>query len=80
NTDAPAGGGGGGAPVKLARINGSLADRATSSDPVNLNTSTPSIADGFTAVQGSVNVEVGSVIDVYAFIPYVSLGGTTGPV
>ena len=80
NTDAPAGGGGGGAPVKLTRINGSLADRATSSDPVNLNTSTPSIADGFTAVQGSVNVEVGSVIDVYAFIPYVSLGGTTGPV
>ncbi|MEG0062995.1 MAG: right-handed parallel beta-helix repeat-containing protein [Pseudomonas sp.] len=81
NTDVPVGGGSGtAAPVKMMRINGTLAEKVTSSDPVNINTSVPSIANGFTAVQGQVNVAVGSLIEVYAIAPYVSMGGTTGPV
>lgn len=83
NTDAlPSGGGGGGtaSPAKFSRIMGTLADKVTSSDPVNIDNNTPSIANGLTAVQGSVNVAIGSLIEVYAIAPYVSLGGSTGPV
>ncbi|ATW57970.1 particle-associated lyase [Pseudomonas phage nickie] len=80
NTDVPAGGGGTAAPVKMTRIDGTLAVNATSTDPVNINTDVPSIANGLTAVQGQVSVAVGSLIEVYAIAPYVSMGGTTGPV
>jgi parallel beta-helix repeat protein len=80
NTDVVSGGGGTASPAKFTRINGTLAVNATSTDPVNIDTNTPSIANGLTAVSGAVNVAIGSLIEVYACIPYVSLGGSTGPV
>lgn len=82
NTDIlPTGGGGGtSSPAKFTRIMGTITDKQTSSDPVNIDNFTPSITSGLTAVQGQVTVEVGSLIEVYAIAPYVSMGGTTGPV
>lgn len=80
NTDVIAGGGGSAAPVKMTRIEGTLEAKVTSSDPVNIDNNVPSIANGFTAIQGQVNVAVGSLVEVYAIAPYVSMGGTTGPV
>ena len=82
NTDTlPSGGGGGTAsPAKFTRIMGVLTDKQTSSDPVNIDNYAATIANGLTAVQGQVAVAIGSLIEVYAIAPYVSMGGSTGPV
>lgn len=81
NTDTPVGGSGGGtpSPAKFTRIQGTLAPNTTSVDVISLNSTTPSIASGFAAIQGVVNVAVGSLIEVHACIPYVSMGGASGP-
>lgn len=81
NIDNMTGGGGGNAsPAKFTRIQGTLAASTSSTDPVVLNNSTPSITAGLSALVGNVNVTVGSLIEVHACIPYVSLGGSSGPV
>lgn len=83
NTDEIAGGTGGGstpgASVRCSRLLGTLAADTNSQDVVPLNNSTPTITAGLTALQGSVEVTNGSFVEVTACIPYVSMGGSSGP-
>lgn len=81
NTDEIVGGGGtSGGGVKCQRLTGTLDPNVQTSAAIALNNSSPDPTAGLTAMSASIPVKVGSFVEVIACIPYISLGGSSGPV
>lgn len=68
-----------GSGVKITRFNGNLGTDTLSALTIPMNFSTPSTAHGLTALEITAEVVPGQMMEITACVPYVSMGGSSGP-
>lgn len=68
-----------GSGVSITRFNGNLGTDTLSSLTIPMNFSTPNASLGLTALEITAEVVPGRMLEIVACVPYVSMGGSSGP-